>query len=139
VIGIWGFGVPRRPGTPEEVASLIRTLREDGIDGVTFTALGEVTDRFRHLSEHGADAAAWNRTGPRRAASAADARTIYTAMFDEVDEATAIFKPVPNSMNVPADLPAVTRDEDGCDLPSDHFLRLAGEATQNLRDAAGVK
>ena len=61
---------------------------------------------------------------------ASGAEMIYIAMFDEIDEGTAIFKcahrvPVPaeNSEFVPMDE----------DVPSDHYLFLAGEAGKMLR------
>lgn len=61
---------------------------------------------------------------------ASGAEMIYIAMFDEIDEGTAIFKcahkvPVPaeNSEFVPMDE----------DVPSDHYLFLAGEAGRMLR------
>jgi hypothetical protein len=60
------------------------------------------------------------------------ATMLYVAMFDEVDEGTAIFK-VTN--NPPEVLPAmfVTYDIDGFPLPSDEYLWLVGEATRALR------
>ena len=45
----------------------------------------------------------------------------YVAMFDEVDEATAIFK---CSDTPPSGAPFVAMEG----LPSDHYLRLAGAA-----------
>ena len=55
------------------------------------------------------------------------ADTVYVAMFDEVDEGTAIFK-VTSS-------PPTQGHFVGYDgLPSDWYLRLVGEAAQRLRD-----
>jgi hypothetical protein len=58
-------------------------------------------------------------------ALSAGATMLYGAMFDEVDEGTAMFKlavtPVPSF---------VALDADGCHLPSDWYLRLAGAATE---------
>jgi hypothetical protein len=51
---------------------------------------------------------------------------VYVAMFDEVDEATAIFK-VTNSP--PREAPFVTYD----DLPSDWYLRLTREGAKVIR------
>lgn len=61
------------------------------------------------------------------AASASGARMVYVAMFDEVDEATAIFKCSQQSPAGP--LRFVTEK----DLPSDHYLWLTGQAARYLR------
>ena len=59
-------------------------------------------------------------------AVAAGARMLYVAMFDEMDEGTAIFK-------CTAKLPVgpVLTDFDGC--PPDYYLRLTGEAGKLLK------
>ena len=58
---------------------------------------------------------------------------IYVAMFDEVDEATAIFK-VTNDPPRPGGVDMfVTYDIDGYPLPSDEYLWLTGEAGKGLR------
>ena len=60
---------------------------------------------------------------------------IYNAMFDEVDEGTAMFKLQPAAAQVTgmaAGSSFVTLDVDGCKLPSDWYLRLAGAATAAL-------
>lgn len=54
---------------------------------------------------------------------------IYVAMFDEVDEGTAIFK-CTDSPPVGDDAKFMTMDG----LPSDHYLRLAGRAAELIRD-----
>jgi hypothetical protein len=56
----------------------------------------------------------------------------YVAMFDEVDEGTAMFKVAPTHDSVPAGVPLVTLDADGELLPSDWYLQLAREAQQRL-------
>lgn len=58
---------------------------------------------------------------------------VYIAMFDEVDEGTAIFKTTENKSQNPTTGKFLTLDIDGYDLPSDWYLRLAGEATKMLR------
>lgn len=70
------------------------------------------------------------------------ARSIKIAMFDEVDEGTAIYKvttsydEVPDISNYdPEDFPPglyLTTASDGYDLPSDHYLKLAGEINRAL-------
>jgi hypothetical protein len=62
----------------------------------------------------------------------AGAAMLYTAMFDEVDEGTAIFKLAPTRRDLPEAGDFVALDADGCDLPSDWYLRLAGEITRGL-------
>jgi hypothetical protein len=58
---------------------------------------------------------------------------IYNAMFDEVDEGTAVYKIAATSNDQPVGVPLVPLDADGISLPSDWYLRLAGAATQMLR------
>jgi len=62
----------------------------------------------------------------------AGATMIYGAMFDEVDEGTAMFKLAPTRDRVPAGVPIVTLDADGERLPSDWYLQLAREAQHRL-------
>jgi hypothetical protein len=58
---------------------------------------------------------------------------LYGAMFDEVDEGTAMFKLAASRRDVPGQAPIVTLDVDGERLPSDWYLRLAREAQKALR------
>ena len=58
---------------------------------------------------------------------------LYGAMFDEVDESTAMFKVAASSASAPAQVPTVTLDMDGERLPSDWYLRLAAETQRRLR------
>jgi arabinoxylan arabinofuranohydrolase len=60
---------------------------------------------------------------------------VYVAMFDEVDEGTAMFKLAATNANAPANAGFVTLDEDGQSLPSDWYLRLANE-TQKMLDGS---
>ncbi|MDB6111134.1 MAG: hypothetical protein JWR69_2884, partial [Pedosphaera sp.] len=62
------------------------------------------------------------------AAKRANASMIYVAMFDEVDEGTAIFK---CSNDVPAGHTSKFLTFEG--LPSDHYLKLVGAGTKLLR------
>ena len=61
------------------------------------------------------------------AAKKAGAKMLYVAMFDEMDEATAIFK-CTNDPPV-GESPFLTYEE----LPSDHYLWLTGEGGKLLR------
>jgi hypothetical protein len=58
---------------------------------------------------------------------------IYGAMFDEVDEGTAMYKLAPTANEIPAQGSWVPLDIDGSSLPSDWYLRLANEASKMLR------
>jgi hypothetical protein len=58
---------------------------------------------------------------------------ILNAMFDEVDEGTAMFKMAPTRDDLPAQGEFLPLDADGYRLPSDWYLRLAGEAQRLLR------
>jgi len=58
---------------------------------------------------------------------------IYGAMFDEVDEGTAMYKLASTVNEIPAEGSWVPLNIDGSSLPSDWYLRLAGEASKMLR------
>jgi hypothetical protein len=58
---------------------------------------------------------------------------IYNAMFDEVDEDTAMYKVAATANDQPAGVDLVAMNADGYNLPSDWYLRLAGSAAQMLR------
>ena len=60
---------------------------------------------------------------------------LYGAMFDEVDEGTALFKVAATAQQAPAEAPFVTLDADHEAVPSDWYLRLAGETQRVLRGA----
>jgi hypothetical protein len=69
-----------------------------------------------------------------RNALGSGARMLYTAMFDEVGEATAIFKVAAEPGGTPAGTELLALDADGCDkATSDMYLVLAGRATRTLR------
>jgi hypothetical protein len=59
-------------------------------------------------------------------------------MFDEVNEGTAIFKAAPHRQDAPDRGFWLTLDADGADLPSDWYLRLAGEITRMSHGEMGA-
>jgi hypothetical protein len=63
-------------------------------------------------------------------AKVAGAKVLKIAMFDEVDEGTAIFKVVSRRQQAPEQGYWLTLDADGAELPSDWYLRLAGDITR---------
>jgi hypothetical protein len=65
-----------------------------------------------------------------------DSTMLYGAMFDEVDEGTAMFKLAASRDEAPIERPVVTMDTDGKKLPSDWYLRLAREAQRRLTVAS---
>lgn len=97
---------------------------------------------FPGFSWHNLNAGKFNQI-PRRGgdfywhqvynAVAAGCPMIYGAMFDEVDEGTAMFKLAPTAAQLPTSGTFVPLDVDGVKLPSDWYLRLANEAGKMLR------
>ncbi|MBL8220172.1 MAG: hypothetical protein JNL62_13135 [Bryobacterales bacterium] len=63
-------------------------------------------------------------------AKTAGARMLKIAMFDEVDEATAVFKIASKRADAPEQGFWLTLDADGRELPSDWYLRVAGAITR---------
>jgi hypothetical protein len=57
---------------------------------------------------------------------------LYNAMFDEIDEGTAMLKICPKRSLAPVEGYWLTGDADGYNLPSDWYLRLAGYAKKAL-------
>ena len=72
----------------------------------------------------------WRQVGN---AVGAGATMLKTAMFDEVDEGTAMFKLAPTAAELPIGASLVPLDADGRALPSDFYLRVGGAATSLLR------
>ena len=58
---------------------------------------------------------------------------IYGAMFDEVNEGTAMYKLVPTAAQLPAQGEFLSLDCDGITLNNDWYLRLANQAGKMLR------
>ncbi len=59
--------------------------------------------------------------------------TLYAAMFDEVDEGTALFPAETRKDELPTGASMVFLNQDGCALPDDWYLRVAGKAAEYLR------
>ena len=76
----------------------------------------------------------WNQV---ENAVSSGAMMIKTAMFDEVDEGTAMFKTVAKKQDSPEGF--LTLDADGEQLPNDWYLRLSGEASKLLREEIPVR
>ena len=72
----------------------------------------------------------WRQIGNAKSAGAG---LLYLAMFDEVDEATAIYKVAENRSQVPDQGYWLTLDADGTNLPSDWYLRLSYEGGRMIR------
>lgn len=59
--------------------------------------------------------------------------TIYVAMFDEVNEGTALFPTETRMDKLPVGANMVFLNQDGCALPDDWYLRVTGKAAEFLR------
>ncbi|MEX0988377.1 MAG: glycoside hydrolase family 71/99-like protein, partial [Bacteroidales bacterium] len=66
-------------------------------------------------------------------AVSANAKSVYIAMFDEVDEATAMYKVTETLDDVPDQGYWLTLDADGHNLPSDWYLRIAKKLTRVVK------
>jgi len=69
-------------------------------------------------------------------ARSAGAGLLKIAMFDEVNEATAVFKAAPSRDLAPQPGFWLTLDADGLELPSDWYLQLSGEVTRMFHNAS---
>ncbi len=69
-------------------------------------------------------------------AISAGVNMIYIAMYDEVDEGTAMYKLAPTAAERPVDGKFISADQDGVSLPSDWYLRLASATSSILRGKA---
>jgi hypothetical protein len=67
-------------------------------------------------------------------ARAAGATSLKIAMFDEVNESTSMFKVASRRKDAPDQGFWLTLDADGRELPTDWYLRLAGEITRAFHD-----
>ena len=60
---------------------------------------------------------------------------LYSAMFDEVDEGTALFKVLPRHRDLPRGATLLALDADGCSLESDYYLKMAGRISGEIHGA----
>lgn len=60
-------------------------------------------------------------------------KSLYIAMFDEVNEGTAIFKVAENASQAPANTTFVHLDQDGVACSSDFYLRLVNDGWKMIR------
>jgi hypothetical protein len=63
----------------------------------------------------------------------AGSKQVFVAMFDEVDEGTAMYKMVSTQADLPKDSLLIPLDVDGCKLNSDFYLRLASATAATTR------
>src|ERR1700744_1024114 len=61
---------------------------------------------------------------------------VKIAMFDEVNEGTAIFKAAPKRTDAPDQGYWLTLDADGGNLPADWYLRLAKDISEMFRKSS---
>lgn len=57
----------------------------------------------------------------------------YVAMFDEVDEATALYKAAPRKSDCPSNAKFLYLNIDGGSYPSDHYLKIMGDYTSRAK------
>lgn len=134
VISPWTVG---RYGSPDQARRHISTVAEPDLTWCRQHRLDYLPVVFPGFSWHNMYGAALNSI-PRlkgdflwsqfRANKALGAGMIYVAMFDEVDEGTAIFK-CTNTPPATEQTPFVTYEG----LPPDHYLRLTGLGAKMLR------
>lgn len=137
VISPWTVG---RYGTPDGAARHIETETKADLAWCRGRGVDYLPVVFPGFSWHNMKRDAVFNAIPRRkgeffqrqidANLEAGATMLYVAMFDEVDEATAIFKA---GQSAPAGRPFVTHDG----LPADHYLKLTGQAADRLRQPSG--
>ncbi len=149
-ITLVGVGV-NRTGTEETfdkfVLERIRPdLAETKRDSIEFMPVvyPGTSDRNLNISEKNSNAEKFNRI-PRDCGrfiwtqAARDkkegANMLYVAMFDEVDEGTAMFK-LAQPADDPREVAMLSLDADGCKLPSDWYLRVLREMSVMLKSPA---
>src|SRR5260221_8189507 len=69
-------------------------------------------------------------------AISAGVNMIYIAMYDEVDEGTAMYKLAPTAAEKPVNGKFISADQEGIPLPSDWYLQIAKATSDILRGKA---
>ena len=70
-------------------------------------------------------------------AAGSGATALFAAMFDEVDEGTALFALEAGADRSPAGTIMLSLGQDGCKLPDDWYLGIAGKAARLLHEQRG--
>jgi hypothetical protein len=138
VVAPWPVG---RYGTPEDAVRTAKEVRAPDLEWTKANGLDYLPGAFPGFSWHNlmktrGDDKPFNQI-PRRggqflwsqavATKRAGATMLYLAMFDEIDEGTALFK-VSNDLPV-GESPFLTYEG----LPADHYMWLAGQIGKMLR------
>ncbi len=140
VISPWSVG---RIATPEDAASRVKSVLQPDLDwcrarGISYLPVVFPGFSWSNLQRSRGRKSPINqipRLGGKflqsqaAAIKSAGATAVYIAMFDEIDEGTAIFKTSPTP---PAGGPPFLAEPG---IPPDHYLRLAGEIGEMLRGA----
>jgi hypothetical protein len=139
VISPWSVG---RYGDDAGADNFTRTVTVPDLAAAKAAGCDYMPVIFPGFSWHNLNGGAYNQI-PRRGgafywrqvydAEQAGCTMLYGAMFDEMDEGTAMFKLAPTPTQLPAQGKFVPLDADGIKLPSDWYLRLANAAGKMLR------
>src|SRR5690625_315188 len=123
---------------PKVLAGDIEWLNKNGIDyaplvfpGFSWANLKNGTEDYNYVPRDKGNTF-WKQVS---GAKLAGAKSLYIAMFDEIDEGTAIFK-VKNNSSVPLNGDKIFVGIDD-DLPTDHYLWLAGQAARWFHGESG--
>jgi hypothetical protein len=140
IVSPWTVG---RYRTPEEAASYARKTLEADLAWCKKNDKDYLPVVFPGFSWHNQNPRSPLNSIPRRggkflwaqfvAAKKAGATMVYQAMFDEVDEGTAIYK---CTNDVPVGASQFLTYEG---LPSDHYLKLVGQASRMIRGDVPVR
>lgn len=77
--------------------------------------------------------------GQARQLSQLGIKSFYTAMFDEVNEGTAIMKTAANASEAPKEFFTLTLDADGSSYPNDWYLQVSRAIARALKQSKGFE